>query len=49
MRYNEVVRGYNTFIKQFPRAIIANMNGFREKAYFAADDAAQTAPAVSFE
>ncbi len=49
MRYNEVVRGYNTFIKQFPRAIIANMNGFREKSYFAADDAAQTAPTVSFE
>lgn len=49
MRYNEVVKTYNTFIKQFPRAIIANMNGFREKAYFAADDAAQTAPTVSFE
>lgn len=48
-RYNDVVRVYNTFIKQFPRAIIANMNGFREKAYFAADDAAQTAPTVSFE
>jgi LemA protein len=48
-RFNEVVKTYNVFIKQFPRAIVANMSGFREKAYFAADEAAEKAPTVSFE
>lgn len=48
-RYNDVVKSYNVFIKQFPRSIIANMNDFREKPYFAADDSAQAAPKVSFE
>lgn len=48
-RYNDVVKSYNVFIKQFPRSIIANMNGFREKPYFSADESAQSAPTVSFE
>jgi len=48
-RFNEVVRPYNIFIKQFPRSIIANMSGFREKAYFTASEGAETAPVVSFE
>ncbi len=48
-RFNELVKDYNVFIKQFPRAIVANMSGFREKAYFAADEAAEKAPTVSFE
>ena len=36
------------YIRQFPRSIIANMNGFREKAYFKADDQASAAPKVNF-
>lgn len=48
-RFNEVVKPYNIFIKQFPRSIIANMSGFREKAYFTASEGAETAPTVSFE
>lgn len=47
-RYNDVVQSYNVFIKQFPRIFIANMYGFREKAYFTADAQAQNAPAVEF-
>jgi LemA protein len=47
--YNDVVKSYNVFIKQFPQSIIANMNGFRAKEYFASDEAASKAPAVSFE
>ena len=47
-RYNEAVQSYNVYIRQFPRSIIANMNGFREKAYFRADDQASTAPKVNF-
>lgn len=29
--FSEAVRKYNTFIKQFPHTIIANMSGFKEK------------------
>lgn len=47
-RYNDVVQEYNTYIKMFPRSIIANMSGFREKAYFAAAEGASSAPVVSF-
>lgn len=47
-RFNDAVRDYNTYIRTFPRSLIANMSGFRAKAYFAAAEAAQTAPAVQF-
>ena len=47
--YNDIVKSYNVFIKQFPQSIIANMNGFRTKEYFAADEAASKAPTVSFQ
>ena len=48
-RFNDVVKTYNTFIRQFPRSIVANMAGFRAKAYFEAADGAEKAPQVSFE
>lgn len=48
-RFNEVVKAFNVFIKQFPRSIVANMSGFRSKAYFTASEGADTAPTVSFE
>ena len=48
-RFNDVVKIYNTFIRQFPRSIIANMNGFRAKQYFEATEGADKAPQVSFE
>lgn len=47
-RYNDTVKQYNVFIKQFPRVMIANMYGFRDKSYFSASEGAQTAPAVEF-
>ncbi len=47
-RFNEAVQLYNSYIKQFPRMIIANMAGFREKAYFKAAEGASAAPAVKF-
>jgi LemA protein len=46
--FNQVAQEYNTFIKRFPRVIIANLAGFREKAYFKAMEEAQTAPKVQF-
>jgi len=47
-RFNDAVREYNAFIRQFPRAMIAASAGFTAKQYFAADAAAQSAPRVSF-
>lgn len=48
MRFNEEAQGYNTYIKQFPRMIIANMSGFDEVSYFQASEGADSAPTVSF-
>jgi LemA protein len=47
-RFNEAAREYNIYIKQFPRMILANMFGFKEKAFFKATEGADTAPKVEF-
>lgn len=48
MKYNQVVQEYNTQIKRFPAALIANMAGFKEKEYFRAATGAEEAPRVQF-
>lgn len=47
-RFNDTVRLYNTYIKQFPRMIIANMSGFSESPYFESTTGADQAPEVNF-
>jgi LemA protein len=47
-RFNEAARTYNTLIRTFPTAMLANMFGFESKPYFAAAAGAETAPAVEF-
>ena len=47
-RFNEAARYYNTYIKQFPKMILANMFGFKEKQYFKSAEGAQEAPKVEF-
>jgi LemA protein len=47
-RFNETARGYNTFIKQFPKVVLANMFGFKERPYFKASGGADEAPEVDF-
>ena len=47
-RFNEAAREYNTYIKKFPRVLLANLFGFRERGYFKAQEEAQTAPKVKF-
>ena len=47
-RFNETVSEYNKYIRSFPKNIIANMNGYRQKSYFTASDEAQNAPKVEF-
>jgi LemA protein len=48
MRYNEVVRAFNTRIKRFPDRLIAGLFGFAEREYFEASGEAQQVPRVSF-
>ncbi|MER3523065.1 MAG: LemA family protein [Ignavibacteria bacterium] len=47
-RFNEVVQTYNTTRARFPGVIIANLAGFREKAYFKAKEGADAPPDVKF-
>jgi LemA protein len=48
-RFNEVAQQFNTAIKKFPANIVANMTGFKEKAYFRGVAGSSTAPEVNFQ
>jgi LemA protein len=48
LRFNEEVKSYNSFIRQFPKALIAGMFGFEKKAYFEAEAGSEKAPEVKF-
>lgn len=47
-RFNEAVKTYNVYVKQFPRNIIAGMFGFTAKNFFAAEAGTEVAPEVKF-
>jgi LemA protein len=48
-RYNETLRDYNTFIRQFPNSVWAGMAGFQvNDAYFEASEGSRQAPQVKF-
>lgn len=47
-KFNEAVQDYNTYIRSFPRNMVAGMFGFTPKVYFEADAAASKAPSVKF-
>jgi LemA protein len=48
-RYNDSLRDYNTYVRQFPNSIWAGIAGFQvNNAFFEASSAARTAPAVKF-
>jgi LemA protein len=48
-RYNDALRDYNTFVRQFPNSIWAGIAGFQvNNAFFEASPGAKTAPAVKF-
>jgi len=46
--FNETVQDYNSYIRSFPRNIIAGWFDFEKKGYFEADAGAQKAPTVQF-
>ena len=48
-KFNEIVQGYNSMIRRFPRNILAGMFGFEKKEYFTAQPGADKAPEVSFD
>jgi LemA protein len=47
-KFTQVVQAYNTAVKRFPAAIVANFGGFKEKQYFKAQEGAELAPKVQF-
>jgi LemA protein len=48
-RYNDTLRDYNTYVREFPNSIWAGILGFHvNDAYFEASAASRTAPAVKF-
>ncbi len=47
-RFNETAREFNTYIRKFPKNIIANVFGFNSRPYFTASEGAKTAPKVDF-
>ncbi|MGE0077248.1 MAG: LemA family protein [Bacteroidales bacterium] len=47
-KFNEMAQDYNTYIRQFPKNIWANIFGFEKKAYFEAEAGAEKAPKVDF-
>lgn len=48
MRFNEVAREYNTYIRKFPNNLFAGILGFDQKAYFESTPGAERAPEVQF-
>lgn len=48
MKYNDLVRAYDTSVKTFPSSVLAKIFGMSEHAYFNAPEAATTAPQVNF-
>jgi LemA protein len=47
-RFNEATRGYNTYIRRFPKNIVASIFGFDKKGYFEAAEGSEQAPKVEF-
>ena len=47
-KFNNSAQGFNTYIKQFPKNIYANIFDFEQKAYFKAQEKANEAPKVEF-
>lgn len=47
-KFNDTVRSYNTYLKQFPRNLLAGIYGFEERGYFDATPEAQQVPEVQF-
>lgn len=47
-KYNEAAQSFNTYVKMFPRNVLADMFGFAPLNYFEAQQGAEKAPEVQF-
>ncbi len=47
-KFNDATRTYNTFIRRFPKNIVAAIFGFDKKGYFEAAEGSEQAPTVEF-
>ena len=47
-RYNEVAQQFNAAVLKFPANLVANMSGFKPKAYFRGAPGSSQAPEVNF-
>ncbi|MBV8517105.1 MAG: LemA family protein [Acidobacteria bacterium] len=48
-RYNTAAQAFNTAIRRFPANLVANMSGFKAKAYFKGTAGSEKAPDVNFQ
>lgn len=48
-RYNETAQQFNTAVRRFPANLVANMSGFKQKAYFRGTAGSEQAPDVNFD
>jgi LemA protein len=48
-RFNEVAQQFNSSVLKFPANIVANMSGFKPKAYFRGVAGSSVAPEVNFQ
>ena len=48
MRFNELVKDFDTRIKQFPMSVFARIVGMKERAYFEVAPEAQAVPKIDF-
>jgi len=47
-KFNDTVRGFNTFVRSFPQVIYSGIMGFGKKAYFEGTEGTEQAPEVEF-
>lgn len=47
-KFNDATRNYNTYIRRFPKNIIASIFNFDTKGYFEAAEGSEQVPAVAF-
>jgi LemA protein len=47
--YNDAVQQYNLTVKVFPKNILANIFGYKEKAYYQANPGSENAPDIKFD
>ena len=48
MKFNDIVKKYNTLVRRFPNNILASLFDFEKKGYFEAQPGAENAPKVEF-